>query len=203
MVGSSLLANGLWSNGIMVQAALDGADMNVRLDDDKLSAFTRIYCCGDERWFMLAILPQAQEGVWPQLARCVGHEQWLDDSRFSSAEQRQLHNVVLTDLLKAAFMERPWSDLKQRFADFGITCGVIARTEDHLEDEQVQAAGMLVNFGDHSGRTVDSPLYVSGETKKVPVAAPAVGEHSAEILTELGYDSTALKTLRRDGVIGT
>ena len=56
--GQPQLANGLWSNGFMVQAALDGADMNVRLNGDQLSAFTRIYSCGDDRWFMLTILPQ-------------------------------------------------------------------------------------------------------------------------------------------------
>jgi crotonobetainyl-CoA:carnitine CoA-transferase CaiB-like acyl-CoA transferase len=203
MVGSSLLANGLWSNGFMVQAALDGADMNVRLDGDELSAFTRIYSCGDDRWFMLTILPQAQAGAWPRLARCVGREEWLADSRFASPEQRQRHNVELADLLKTAFLERPWSDWKGRFAEFGITCGVIARAEDQCDDEQVQAAGMLVNFNDDSGRTVDSPLYVSGEVKQAPAPAPAVGEHSGEILAEFGIDDETLETLRRAGVVGT
>lgn len=203
MVGTSLLANGLWSNGFMVQAALDGADMNVRLDGDKLSAFTRIYGCGDGRWFMLTILPQAEEGAWPRLARCVGHEEWLDDARFANPEQRQRHNVELADLFTAAFMARDWNDWRLRFAEFGITCGVIARAEDQCDDEQVQAAGMLVNFSDDSGRTVDSPLYVSGEVKPAPVPAPAVGEHSGEILAEFGVDEEALAALQRAGVVGT
>jgi crotonobetainyl-CoA:carnitine CoA-transferase CaiB-like acyl-CoA transferase len=203
MVGTSLLANGLWSNGFMVQAALDGADMNARLDSDGYSAFTYIYSCGDARWFMLTILPQAQEAAWPRLARCVGHEEWLDDSRFASAEQRQLHNADLISLMSATFQERDWSDWQGRFTEFGITCGVIARTEDSCDDEQVEAAGMLASFDDNSGRTVDSPMYISGEAKPPPRPAPAVGEHSEEILAEFGIDGKTLENLQRAGVIGT
>ena len=67
-VGTSLLGNGLWSNGFNVQAALDGANMNAKLDNDNLSAFTRVYACSDDRWFILTLLPQVQDKAWPVLA---------------------------------------------------------------------------------------------------------------------------------------
>ena len=202
MVGTSLLANGLWSNGFNVQAALDGANMNVRLDNSKLSAFTKVYACRDDRWFILTLLPQVQDKMWPALATCVGHEEWLEDDRFSSTEKRHENNSALTELLREAFLQRDWDHWYSTFADYGITCGTIAKATDHGDDEQVSAAGMLTEFADGStGRTVDSPMYVSGENKRAPRAAPGVGEHSLAILGELGIDDGTAMKLQEAGII--
>jgi crotonobetainyl-CoA:carnitine CoA-transferase CaiB-like acyl-CoA transferase len=201
-VGSSLLANGLWSNGFNVQAALDGASMKSELDSSKLSAFTQIYACSDDRWFILAILPQAQEQAWPALAQCVGHDEWLGDARFGSVDERKDNNRDLTALLREAFLEHDWDYWRTMFAEFGITCGCIAKAEDHADDEQVQAAGFLAHFeNSNEARTVDSPLYVHGESKQAPRPAPGVGEHSLAILGELGIDTDTAAKLRESGVI--
>ena len=203
MVGTSLMGNGLWSNGLYVQAALDGADMDVSLDPDSLSAFTQIYRCGDERWFMLVVLPQAEEQAWPNIARCVGHEEWLDDPRFADSEARAQNNVELKALFTGAFEQRDWSYWEQGFTEFGITCGRIARAADQCDDEQARAAGMLIEFDDGSGsRTVDSPLFVHGEEKRTPHPAPAVGEHSLAILEEFGVDGETAMALHKAGVVG-
>jgi crotonobetainyl-CoA:carnitine CoA-transferase CaiB-like acyl-CoA transferase len=195
-VGTSLMGNGLWSNGLYVQAALDGANMDARIDAESLSAFTHIYRCRDDRWFMLTILPQAQDKAWPALARCVGHEEWLDDARFVDAGQRHQNNAALKALMDAAFMQRDWPDWHSSFAEFGITCGGIAQAADHCDDEQARAAGMLTEFDDGSGdRTVDSPLYVLGETKRQPSRAPAIGEHSRAIVEEFAVDAATARQL--------
>ncbi len=202
MVGSSLLANGLWANGFNVQAALDGADMSVRFDSAKLSAFTQIYRCRDDRWFLLTILPQAQEAAWPRLARCLGHGEWLDDPRFTAAATRHAHNQELTAMLREAIAQQEWSYWEASFAQHGITCGRVARAADHLEDAQVAAAGLLSDFADGSGRTVDSPMYVGGATKRQPSVAPEVGEHSVGILSDLGIDAATIADLQTRGIIG-
>ncbi len=202
MVGSSLLANGLWSNGFMVQAALDGANMDIRLDQDKRSAFTQLYRCRDDRWLLLTILPQVQDAAWPRLARCVGHEEWLDDSRFASSDSRHQHNVDLTALLQAAIAEQDWRYWEASFAQCGITCGRVAKSADHCEDIQVSAAGLLCEFDDDSGRTVDSPLYVTGAAKRRPSPAPGIGEHSVQILTDIGIDTATIQDLQARGIIG-
>jgi formyl-CoA transferase len=195
-VGTSLMGNGLWSNGLYVQAALDGADMDARIDAESLSAFTHIYRCRDDRWFMLTILPQAQDKAWPALARCVGHEEWLEDARFVDTGQRHHNNVALKALLDAAFEQRDWPDWHGSFAEFGITCGGIAKAADHCDDEQARAAGMLTEFDDGSGdRTVDSPLYVLGETKRQPGRAPNLGEHSQAIVEEFALDAETARQL--------
>ena len=195
-VGTSLMANGLWSNGVHTQAGLDGADMTARLDSTKLPAFTRNYRCSDDRWFMLAILNQAQEKAWPQLARCVGHEEWIEDERFATNEARITNRAELAQLVSEAIEQRPWSEWKQRFSDHGLTCGGIAQAADHGECVQAAQAGMLLEYDDGSGqRTIDSPLFVEGAAKQQPRQAPEVGADSAKILHELGYDETGIQRL--------
>ena len=202
MVGSSLMANGLWSNGFLVQAALDGADMDVRMDSSKRSAFTQIYRCRDDRWFLLTILPQVQDAAWPRLARCLHHEEWIEDPRFASAASRYQHNAELVALVRAAIAQQDWSYWQASFAQSGITCGRVAKSADQVDDAQVAAAGRLSAFNDDSGRTVDSPMYVGGAVKRRPSPAPGIGEHSAEILSDLGISAAMIKDLQGRGIIG-
>ena len=202
MVGSSLLANGLWSNGFNVQAALDGANMDVRLDIEKVSTFTQVYQCRDDRWFLLTILPQVQDAAWPRLARCLGHEEWLEDTRFATMATRHKHNRELTTMVRDVIAQQDWSYWEASFAQCGITCGRIAKAADHCEDAQVAAAGFLSDFTDDSGRTVDSPLYVTGARKSKPSPAPGVGEHSAQILSDFGVEAGTIADLQARGIVG-
>ncbi len=202
MAGSSLLANGLWSNGFMVQAALDGANMDVRLDQRKNSAFTQIYRCHDNRWLLLTILPQVQDVAWPRLARCLGHDEWLEDPRYANAASRYQHNQDLTAGIAAVIEQHDWNYWEASFTRYGITCGRVAKPADHAADPQVLAAGLLSEFSDNSGRTVDSPMYVAGVAKSAPQPAPGIGEHSVEILTDCGVDPKTIADLRARGIVG-
>ena len=201
MVGSSLLANGLWANGFNVQAALDGANMDVRLDSDKRSTFTQLYRCRDDRWFLLTILPQVQDAAWPRLARCLGHGEWLDDPRFADTTSRHEHNRELTAMVREAIAQQDWNYWEASFAQHGITCGRVAKAVDHLQCEQVAAAGLFSDFSDGSGRTVNSPLYVTGAKKRSPSPAPEVGQHSVGILADLGLDAATIADLQGRGIV--
>ncbi|MEM8563261.1 MAG: CoA transferase, partial [Pseudomonadota bacterium] len=174
MVSTSLLANGLWSNGFMVQAALDGANTDARLDSEKRSAFTQLYRCRDDRWFLLTILPQIQDKIWPALARCLQRKEWLSDARYVDAATRHEHNRELTAGIQQAIANKDWSYWKKTFADNGITCGGVAKCHDQIDDEQVVAAGLLRDYTDASGKTVDSPVFISSVAKVPPGPAPEV-----------------------------
>jgi crotonobetainyl-CoA:carnitine CoA-transferase CaiB-like acyl-CoA transferase len=201
-VGSSLMGNGLWSNGLAVQAALDGANMNVKMGREFLGAFTQTYRCRDDRWFMLTLLPQAQDRMWPELARCLGQPDWAQDTRFSTPEARKQHNEELTTLLAGCFELQDWETWRVLFEQCGITVGRIAKSSDYPDDEQAQIAGMITTYADGSGtRTIDSPLYVAGETKRAPNRAPDLGEHSLAILAEFGWSDDAVAELCSVGVV--
>jgi formyl-CoA transferase len=186
-VGSSLMANGLWSNAVCVQAALDGADTNKRMERHKLSAFSQVYRCADERWFLLTVLPQVQDRVWPSIAACCGHPEWVEDERFATMESRRENNRELTTLFEAAFARRPWAEWQAEMEALHITAGRIAKHADHAADEQALVNGMVVDYGDEPGsKTISSPIYIDGATKVAARPAPELGEHTAAILAELG-----------------
>ena len=86
----------------------------------------------------------------------------------------------------------------------GHAVGVIARTADVVHDAQMRRVGALVP-GDGipgTGLTVDSPFHISGEAKVRPQPAPDVGQHSEEVLREVGYSTEEIERLHRGGVVG-
>jgi len=185
VVSTSLLANGLWSNGCYLQAALCGADLTQRLQRGQRGAVTEIYRCKDDRWFMLAMLNQARE--WPLLLDCIDKRDWTNDPRFATPQDRRANGPILLQELERIFVTRDWLEWRERFQKAGITYGPIAQPSDHLECPQVAANNMLPEFADEAGlRTVDSPIRLDGEAKQRPQMAPAIGEHTRAVLAEFG-----------------
>jgi formyl-CoA transferase len=73
------------------------------------------------------------------------------------------------------------------------------------EDEQMFASGAFVPLVDgppEIRHTVDSPLRIEGETKAPARMAPDLGQHTAEVLAELGYDEAAVAKLKAAGALG-
>lgn len=184
-VMTSLLANGLWSNGCQVQAALCGYDLAQLYATRLRSPLAGAYRAADGRAFLLLMLNAARE--WPLLARALGREAWLDDPRYEHPEARAEHAEALVGELTALFASRPWTHWDPILRDSGVTYGMMSRLVDIGDDPQIKAAGMLRAFEDGEGlRTVDSPIRIAGVEKRPPRLAPDVGQHTAAILSELG-----------------
>jgi len=81
----------------------------------------------------------------------------------------------------------------------GVTFGVVARTDDTADDAQMQAIGALVPFAGETTLTVSSPFHLDGEEKVAPRHAPMVGQHSEDVLREMGYSADEIGHLRRLG----
>ena len=81
---------------------------------------------------------------------------------------------------------------------------LIQTIEENAHDPQLLANHFLVPIADGSetpNLTVDSPVYIEQETKAGPRLAPALGQHTQEVLKELAYDEKAIEELRTDGTI--
>jgi crotonobetainyl-CoA:carnitine CoA-transferase CaiB-like acyl-CoA transferase len=202
VVSTSLLANGLWSMGCYLQAALVDATFQSRAERYHRSALLEVYRCRDHRWFMLSMVNQTRE--WPLLADCVGRPEWATDPRFSTPEARASNADQLTRSLEQIFLEQDWHDWRERLTAAGITFGPIAEPRDHRDCPQVAANGLLPEFeGASKLRTVDSPIRVGGESKITPRMAPRIGEHSLAILREFGLSSEDIESMKESGAIGT
>jgi crotonobetainyl-CoA:carnitine CoA-transferase CaiB-like acyl-CoA transferase len=74
--------------------------------------------------------------------------------------------------------------------------------DEIADDPQMLASEALVPFADDSSLTVNSPIWIEGQEKVRPRPEPAVGEHSEEVLREIGYTEAEIEALRAEGVIG-
>jgi formyl-CoA transferase len=199
-VGSSLLANGLWANGCSVQAALCGEKVVPQPPREQaVNALRLHYRCRDNRWILLSIA--ADEWRWDRFKACLGSAR-LDDPRFATHALRETNASALIAILEDIFATRDQSEWRRILDEAGLIFGIVADMDEIAADEQMRASGALVPFADDSSLTVDSPFWISGQKKRSPRPAPAVGEHSEEVLREAGFSAAEVAVLRAAGVIG-
>ncbi len=200
-VSSSLLANGLWSNGYLAQAALVGAETVPRPPREQaLNALTTYYRCRDDRWLILTILNE--DRYWPVLTACTGRDDLATDPRFATRADRHARAPELVAVLDEVFATRDRDEWREVLHAHGIVFDVVASPDDLPDDEQLAANDIVVPFEDGTFRTVDSPFAVGGVTKTVPRHPPAVGEHTDDVLREAGYSEAEIRSLRDSGAVG-
>lgn len=200
LVSTSLLANGLWSNAIQVQAQLSGLRYGSRQPRSHApNPLSNIYQVGCGRWLSLVILNEARQ-LGPLLATLgLGHLE--TDPRLATAATREAHCADIIALFDQGFAAHDLATWRRRLDAAGITFGVVGTLADVDEDEQMRAAGALVPYAHRSGTTVAAPILLHGSTPRAPGPAPALGAHSAELLAEAGYTADEIAALLAQQVI--
>ncbi len=198
-VGSSLLMNGLWANGCLVQARLCG-EMVEPQPPRAESAYPlrNHYRCRDSKWLILSIVPDQRR--WEALRRALGGGP-LDDPRFATVQGRASHAHALTVALDAVFAKRDRAEWRAVLEPTGLVFGIVAEMDD-IPDTQMLASGALAPFEDDAMLTVSSPFWLDGQEKAPPCHAPEAGEHAAAVLREAGYSDAEIEGLRADGAMG-
>jgi crotonobetainyl-CoA:carnitine CoA-transferase CaiB-like acyl-CoA transferase len=201
-VGTSLVANGMWMNAFFGQAAIMGAEVDLRPHrDDAPNAVANHYCARDGRWFILAVLNEAKQA--PALFDALGRPDVLEDERFATQAARRTNSLALTKLLDEIIGAQDWAYWKERLDARGITYGQAAKMEDLLGDEQLRHAGAVVpGAADFDAEwAIGTPVMVEGEAKKAPAAAPSLGQHNAAICADLGYSPEEIAAFKEAGVL--
>ena len=200
-VGTSLLANGLWANSVQVQAQLSGVVYPPRQPRERaLNALNNLYRCADGRWLNLVVLNEARQ--WRPLLLALGLAELADDSRFASTELRAAHSAQLVRLFDQRFAAHQLAHWRQLLDAAGITFGLVGTLADIAEDAQLRHAGALVASEHGAGWTVANPVQLAGTPQRPPGAAPALGQHSAELLREAGFSADEINQLLADRVLG-
>ncbi|MFX3657922.1 MAG: CoA transferase [bacterium] len=203
-VGTSLLANGVWSNGMVLQAMLAGDDWSSAKHEGTRPRppLTALYRTRDDRWVQLALLNPVRE--WPAFTEVLMHPEWQQDERFADAESRLRHGDALAALIADAMAGLSLDEFRSRMDERGLTYGFAASNRELMADAQLIDNGMLVPTAETDGdytRTVANPIHLAGEPVRTPRRAPTIGEHSIDVLRDLGASQAEIDAWLAAGVV--
>lgn len=201
-VSTSLMATGAWSNSCQIQAALVGAAFPAkRTRFTTLNPLVNQYQTRDQQRFIFCCLDTAND--WGRICRAIGRPELINDPRYNNPAGRSQYNQEVVALLDEAIGGKDLAQWEILFHEQGVVWGLIPTMESVANDPQMKAIGVFTEL-EHplhgKLQTVNSPLNVQHAVKEKPTAAPAVGEHSEEILRALGYEDAAIEEMIRGGV---
>ena len=201
-VTTSLLAAGVWSCGVFVQAALCDASFFPLHDRMKPpNATLNVYRASDDTWFLIVLTPD----YWPALAKGVGRPDLLTDERFADPAKRMANSGELTVILDGVFATQPMAHWQEVFDQAHLTYGVVRAPSEVVNDPQLRENDIVVPIEGAAGSlnfTISSPLQVHGVDKVRARRAPEIGEHNDEILGELGFNTQEIEGLHAAGALG-
>lgn len=207
LVGTSLMANGLWSNAVPLSTHLAGGRHAAKPPRSQArNPLTNLYRCADGRWLQLLILNEQRQ--LPALLTALGLDDWADNPLLTDPATREAGCERVVALFDAAFACHALAVWRQRLDAAGITFGLIGTLDDLPHDAQARAAGLLrprAGVAADDARAADlavaSPVHLAGVTPRAPGPAPALGQHNQAVLQQAGFGDDELAALVARGVL--
>ncbi len=144
------------------------------------------------------------EGMWKKLASALGHDDWISDTRFSHPLSRIQNRAELTVEIERALGKQPVDHWIQRLNEVGVPAGPVLDIEQVFADPQVLARNMLHTMPHPevgTFRTTGLPIKLSRSPGEIRRRPPLHGEHTEQVLLELGIEPSAIKELRDQRVL--
>ncbi|MBT2323500.1 CoA transferase [Variovorax paradoxus] len=153
------------------------------------------------------LLAIGNNGQFARFCEAAGHADWASDPRFATNTLRVRHREVLIPQMEAVTRTRSTAEWIALLEDKAVPCGPINDIAQAFEDEQVKARGLAVSLPRQAGDGIDhivgvaSPLRLQGTPPVLRHAPPALGQHTDEVLAEMGIDEKQRAVLRAAGVL--
>ena len=153
------------------------------------------------------LLAIGNDGQFARFCTAVGHAQWAQDTRFATNTGRVQNRTDLLALMVPLMQTRSTQAWITLFEDKAVPCGPINTIADAFDDPQVRHRGLAQSLprtaGDGIGHiaTVANPMRLSGTPVSYRRAPPSLGQHTHEVLQEMGLDATRISALQATGVV--
>jgi CoA:oxalate CoA-transferase len=150
----------------------------------------------------IAIAPSTEKN-WQQLCGALKLEHLMSDPRFDSAEKRREHRPEINAIVEAVIGSRTRQEWITQLNQAGVPCGPVNNLAQAFSDPQVLHQEMVIESAQPGGpvKMPGFPLKLSETPARLYKPSPQVGEHSVEVLQELGYHEKEIQSLIQDRVV--
>lgn len=205
-------------NGKLVEASLLrtgmfmlGSDLGTQLHFGRLAstqpraetadAIRNFYKTSDDQWLML--IPRGNKTDFQTICDAVGYPDLPEDPRFTTPVDRKENAAEMVALFDKSFSTNTLDEWAKILDKADLVWGPVQHPSQVVDDPQAWAAGAFVDIpcGDSTMTTVASPIRFNGTDVKIRRPTPEVGEHTGEVLTELGYKHEEIEELRTNEVV--
>jgi crotonobetainyl-CoA:carnitine CoA-transferase CaiB-like acyl-CoA transferase len=161
------------------------------------------YKAGDGKWFWLLLLQADRH--WGDLCRAVGREDLMSDERFKDILQRRINAPDLVAELDGTFASKTRDEWGEAFKAHNVWWAPVNWPHEVISDPVVQDSGAFVDVpaadGEEPIRMVSTPADFSDTRWEAGGPPPELGQHTEEVLLELGYDWDRIIALKEEGAI--
>ncbi len=201
LIETSLLRSGTYAMGTDLSLQLQRGRMaTAKTRAGAANPLVNFFMASDGHWFCLTARQAGKD--WPNIARAVGHEEWLADERFATSRARKENGAALVELLDWAFAKMSLAELGQRLDAEDVVWAPLMTPAEVTSDPQAIAAGCFQGAIDATGETFRAPAppvrFDGTDGAAAPRPAPLLGQHTAEILAELGYSTAQIALASED-----
>ncbi len=202
-VHNSLYSTALWLTYANLMLSNFGVDVSeLTWIRSRNNVLRNSFCCKDGKWIICTHHPT--EKYWPTLCEATGQQALMNDPRFIDEESRNSHNAELVahfDRVMAEKTQAEWIDI---FTKAGLMFSPVQDMKNVIEDPQAIANNYVVEF-DHPGfgkmKMPGYPIDFSTFSAGIRHRAPEIGEHTDEILKELGYDEEEINSFKNQHIV--
>jgi formyl-CoA transferase len=153
------------------------------------------------------LLAIGNNGQFARFCEAAGHADWASDPRFATNTLRVKHREVLVPQMEVVTRTRTTAEWIALLEDKAVPCGPINDIAQAFDDDQVKARGLAVSLPRDAGDGIEqiigvaSPLRLQATPPVLRHAPPALGQHTDEVLAEMGIDEKQRAALREAGVV--
>ena len=202
VVDVALLATAVWqlSTDLTSTAYLREEPAKLRAGKALANPMVGPFRSADDRWLMLNMLDDVRH--WPPLCRALDLDDLLEDARFVDSDARRANADALHALITERIGSLPLAEVVGSLAAEDTLFATMASPLEVIDDPQVVANGYLAQHPtDPRARLATAPMQFDDEMTQVTRAAPRLGEHTDEVLGEIGLSLDDIAALRDEGSI--